>query len=115
MSSPALLIRPSLLSDLGAIVEIDAHAVAHGTSSFELDVPDGGGLAYCETAGARLLLVVNGDSANHGSIGVHRVLGFERCGLLECVGSKFGRWLDVVQMQRPPGRGAHNAPAGGVA
>jgi hypothetical protein len=44
MSSPALLIRPRLLSDLGAVVEIDAHAVAHGTNTFELDVPDRGEL-----------------------------------------------------------------------
>ena len=181
MSSPALLIRPSIAADLGAIREIYAHAVAHGTSTFELDAPDGAemarrrdevlakglawlvaesgghvlGYAYashfrprpayrfcvedsiylrpeaqrrgvgrvllaelvarCEAAGARQMLAVIGDSANHGSIGVHRVLGFERCGLLESVGWKFGRWLDVVLMQRPLGQGAQSAPAGGAA
>ena len=62
------------------------------------------------------MLAVIGDSANHGSIGVHRALGFERCGLLESVGWKFGRWLDVVLMQRPLGRGRRTArPQGGAA
>jgi L-amino acid N-acyltransferase YncA len=61
------------------------------------------------------MLAVIGDSANDGSIGVHRVLGFERCGMLESVGWKFGRWLDVVLMQRPLGHGGRSTPAGGAA
>ena len=72
-------------------------------------------LARCQAAGARQMLAVIGDSDNHGSIGVHRALGFERCGLLQAVGWKFGRWLDVVLMQRALGAGAHSAAPDGTA
>ena len=41
-------------------------------------------LARCEAAGARQMLAVIGDSANAGSIGVHRALGFEHTGILRC-------------------------------
>ena len=63
-------------------------------------------VARCQAAGARQMLAVIGDSANAGSIGVHRALGFEPCGRLQSVGWKFGRWLDVVLMQRSLGAGA---------
>ncbi len=68
-------------------------------------------VARCEAAGARQMLAVIGDSANAGSIGVHRALGFEHTGVLKATGWKFGRWLDVVLMQRALGTGAANAPA----
>jgi L-amino acid N-acyltransferase YncA len=72
-------------------------------------------LARCQAAGARQMLAVIGDSANPGSIGVHRSLGFEACGTLHSVGWKFGRWLDVVLMQRPLGAGDSTPAAGGEA
>jgi L-amino acid N-acyltransferase YncA len=72
-------------------------------------------MARCQAAGARQMLAVIGDSDNHASIGVHRALGFERCGLLRAVGWKFGRWLDVVLMQRALGAGAHSAAPDGSA
>jgi phosphinothricin acetyltransferase len=68
-------------------------------------------VARCEAAGARQMLAVIGDSANAGSIGVHQALGFEHTGLLKAAGWKFGRWLDVVLMQRALGTGATDAPA----
>jgi phosphinothricin acetyltransferase len=71
-------------------------------------------VARCEAAGARQMLAVIGDSGNHGSIGVHRALGFEQCGVLQGVGWKFEHWLDVVLMQRNLGAGARTAPAGGL-
>lgn len=37
---------------------------------------------------------------NEVSIGVHRACGFELVGTEREVGRKFGRWLDVVEMQR---------------
>ncbi len=40
------------------------------------------------------------DAANVASIGFHERLGFERAGLLREVAVKFGRWLDLVFMQR---------------
>jgi L-amino acid N-acyltransferase YncA len=72
-------------------------------------------VARCQAAGARQMLAVIGDSANHGSIGVHRALGFEHCGMLRAVGWKFDRWLDVVLMQRALGAGAQSAAQDGLA
>lgn len=174
-----LTIRPSTPADLPAITAIYAHAVLHGTGTFELEAPDeaemtkrreavlGNGLpwlvaeregqvlgyayanffrprrayrfcledsiylheaargqgvgklllvelmAQCEARGARQMLAVIGDSANAGSIGVHRACGFEHTGLFKASGWKFGRWLDVVLMQRELGEGGATAPAEG--
>jgi L-amino acid N-acyltransferase YncA len=68
-------------------------------------------LTRCEQLGARQMLAVIGDSGNAGSIGVHRALGFEHCGVLKNAGWKFDRWLDVVMMQRELGPGASTDPA----
>ncbi|MFZ5549987.1 MAG: GNAT family N-acetyltransferase [Pseudomonadota bacterium] len=70
-------------------------------------------LARCEAAGARQMLAVIGDSANAGSIGVHRRLGFEHVGVMQSAGWKFDRWLDVVIMQRGLGRGDSEPPEAG--
>jgi L-amino acid N-acyltransferase YncA len=67
-------------------------------------------LAQCEARGARQMLAVIGDMANAGSIGVHRACGFEDAGLFKAAGWKFGRWLDVVLMQRALGQGALAEP-----
>ncbi|HLP02591.1 MAG TPA: GNAT family N-acetyltransferase [Opitutaceae bacterium] len=67
-------------------------------------------LARCEAAGARQMLGVIGDSANHGSVRLHARLGFEHIGTMRAVGLKFGRWLDVVIMQRALGAGAGKPP-----
>ena len=171
-----VLLRPSTPADLPAITAIYAWNVAHGTGTFELEVPDqaemarrrddvlskglpwlvaerdgqvlgyayanhfrprrayrfcledsiyladvakGQGLgklllaellARCEAAGARQMLAVIGDSANAGSIGVHRALGFEPVGVMAAAGWKFERWLDVVIMQKSLGLGSVSAP-----
>jgi phosphinothricin acetyltransferase len=55
--------------------------------------------------GMRQMIAVIGDSENVGSIGVHATLGFHVIGTMRSVGVKFGRWLDVVSMQRALGRG----------
>jgi phosphinothricin acetyltransferase len=62
-------------------------------------------MARCEALGARQMLAVIGDSANLGSVGVHRTLGFEPIGVMKSAGWKFDRWLDVVLMQKALGRG----------
>jgi len=62
--------------------------------------------------GFRQMLAVIGDSENVGSIGVHATLGFQMAGTLRAAGLKFGRWLDVVTMQRPLGRGSEDVPEG---
>jgi L-amino acid N-acyltransferase YncA len=63
------------------------------------------------SAGLRQMIAVIGDSENVGSIGVHASLGFHMIGTMKAAGIKFGRWLDVVTMQRPLGRGDTNIPA----
>jgi L-amino acid N-acyltransferase YncA len=61
-------------------------------------------------AGLRQMIAVIGDSENVGSIGVHASLGFHMIGTMKSAGVKFGRWLDVVTMQRPLGKGDANVP-----
>jgi L-amino acid N-acyltransferase YncA len=61
-------------------------------------------------AGMRQIIAVIGDSENTGSIGVHASLGFHMVGTMRAAGIKFGRWVDVVTMQRPLGRGDADIP-----
>lgn len=63
-----------------------------------------------ESAGVRKLIAVIGDSANAGSVGVHRALGFTQVGILKSCGWKFGRWLDVVLMEKFIGQGDTSSP-----
>lgn len=58
-----------------------------------------------EHAGVRKLIAVIGDSANLGSIGVHRSAGFAHVGTLASCGWKFDQWLDVVLMDKALGAG----------
>ena len=175
MSSPE--IRPATEGDLSFVTKIYAHAVLHGTATFELTLPDLAemtrryrvlmdgafpylvaaldgivvGYAYagayrprpayrftvensiyldpaihrrgigmklmrrliddCETRGYRQMIAVIGDSANAGSIGMHRACGFQMIGTHPNVGLKFGRWLDTVMMQLALGEGGSTMPA----
>jgi len=52
----------------------------------------------CTALGYRQMIAVIGDSANQGSIALHRSRGFAQEGVLRGVGLKFGRWVDVVIM-----------------
>ncbi|TFI48847.1 N-acetyltransferase family protein [Diaphorobacter sp. DS2] len=63
-----------------------------------------------EAAGVRKLLAVIGDSANAGSISVHRAAGFTDVGVMRSVGWKFGAWRDIVLMEKPLGAGDTTAP-----
>ena len=67
-----------------------------------------------EGRGYRQMIAVIGDSANHGSIGVHAKCGFRMIGTHPDVGFKFGRWLDTVMMQRMLGDGGTTLPAEGA-
>jgi L-amino acid N-acyltransferase YncA len=64
-------------------------------------------IACCEGGPWRQMLAVVGDSANAGSIALHRRFGFELVGTLQSVGFKFGRWVDTPILQRAlePGDG----------
>lgn len=174
--SSQVTIRPCEEGDLGAVLDIYAPQVLHGSASFELEVPgieemarrwrdvtsrnlpylvaerEGVvvGYAYagpyrprpayrytvensvyvaagqerrgigrlllaalleeCGRLGVRQVMAVIGDSANEASIRVHSALGFRRVGTLTSVGFKFGRWLDVVLMQRELGEGDRTTP-----
>lgn len=67
-------------------------------------------IALAEAAGFRQIIAIIGDSANEGSQGLHRALGFERTGVMKSVGFKHGRWLDTVVMQRSLGAGDSRPP-----
>ena len=67
-------------------------------------------VARAEAAGIRRLIAVIGDSANAASIAVHRSAGFAPVGVLKSCGWKFGRWLDVVLMDRALGDGDATPP-----
>jgi len=64
----------------------------------------------CRAMGLRRLIAVIGDTQNAASIGLHRALGFEPCGVLPAVGYKAGRWLDVPLMQLPLNGGDESQP-----
>jgi len=57
----------------------------------------------CKHDGYRQMMAVIGDSGNTASIGLHAALGFRHLGTAYEIGFKFGRWLDVVYMQRDLG------------
>lgn len=59
----------------------------------------------CEQAGFRQMVAVIGDSANAGSIALHRAAGFDHAGSFRSVGYKHDKWTDIVFMQRALGKG----------
>jgi len=67
-------------------------------------------IAQAEAVGVRKLLAVIGDSANAGSIGVHRALGFTDVGVMRSMGWKFGAWRDIVLMEKTLGTGDTTSP-----
>lgn len=67
-------------------------------------------MAQAQRAGVRKLIAVIGDSANAGSIGVHRAAGFTHVGVLKSCGWKFEQWLDVVLMDKAIGAADATSP-----
>lgn len=57
-------------------------------------------LDHATSRGFTEMLAVIGDAENTGSIALHASLGFSHAGVMRRVGYKFGRWLDVVTMQK---------------
>jgi L-amino acid N-acyltransferase YncA len=68
-------------------------------------------IAACEAGPWRQMIAVIGDSANAGSIALHRRHRFEPVGTLRSVGFKHGQWVDTVLMQRALGPGDGAPPA----
>ena len=60
--------------------------------------------------GYRQMVGVIGGRETLPSIRLHRALGFAEIGVLPAVGFKFGRWVDIVLMQRALGEGADTLP-----
>ncbi|WP_017759820.1 GNAT family N-acetyltransferase [Pseudacidovorax intermedius] len=67
-------------------------------------------IGAAQAAGVRKLIAVIGDSANAGSVGVHRKLGFVEVGVIKDCGWKFGQWRDVVLMDKVLGEGSSTSP-----
>ena len=67
-------------------------------------------LVRCAERGYRQMVAVIGGSETVASIRLHEAFGFSHAGLLPAVGFKFGRWIDVVLMQRALGPGAGSLP-----
>lgn len=63
-----------------------------------------------QAAGIRKLIAVIGDSANAGSVGVHRKQGFSQVGVIKDCGWKFGEWRDIVLMEKVIGAGSTTRP-----
>jgi L-amino acid N-acyltransferase YncA len=99
--------RPAYRYCVEDSVYVDARAHGQGVGALLLAEL----IARCEAWGARQMVAVIGDSANTQSIELHARLGFRHAGRVDQVGWKFGRWLDVVFMQRTLGPGAAAPPA----
>ncbi len=65
----------------------------------------------CEKGGYRQMIAAIGNSANAGSIGLHRSLGFDKTGVQKSVGFKLNQWVDVVIMQRTLAEGDITRPS----
>ena len=62
----------------------------------------------------RQVVAVIGDSGNAGSIGLHAKHGFAHAGTVTGAGFKFGRWVDIVLMQKALNGGAQGTPGDGA-
>jgi phosphinothricin acetyltransferase len=87
-------------------IYVDAAAVGRGIGRALL----AGLLERCTEQGYRQMVAVIGSSDNWASIRLHQALGFARVGVLGSIGFKFGRWVDIVLMQRSLGPGATTPP-----
>ncbi len=67
-------------------------------------------LRRCAALGYRQMVAVIGGRETLASIRLHEALGFAHMGILPAVGFKFGRWIDIVLMQRALGPGATTLP-----
>lgn len=67
-------------------------------------------LLHAAELGYRQMVAVIGGRETVPSIRLHEALGFAHAGVLPAVGFKFGRWIDIVLMQRALGPGAATPP-----
>ena len=50
-------------------------------------------------AGGFHVMIADIEAGNAGSVRLHERLGFQKCGTIREVGTKYGRWLDVTVMR----------------
>ena len=67
-------------------------------------------IGRCAELGYRQMVAVIGGRETVASIKLHEALGFAHIGVLPAVGFKFGRWIDIVMMQRALGPGSTSQP-----
>jgi len=67
-------------------------------------------IRICTDLGYRQMMAGVGDSGNAGSLRLHTRMGFRTVGQAVHVGIKFGRWLDLVYLQRPLGEDRTDVP-----
>ncbi len=88
--------RPAYNCTVEDSIYLAPEAVGHGVGRALLAEL----ISQCTQSGYSQMLAVIGDSGNLASIGLHRAMGFEDVGVLRDVGHKFGRYLDVVILQK---------------
>jgi L-amino acid N-acyltransferase YncA len=98
--------RPAYRYTVEDSIYLAPQAMGKGIGRRLLDVL----LDACVARGDRQMIAVIGDADNTASIGVHAAAGFVHVGVLRAAGRKFGRWIDVVLMQRALGDGAQAPP-----
>jgi len=67
-------------------------------------------IARCAAKGHRQMMAVISGPMDCPSVKMHAALGFKPVGFLPAVGLKFGKWIDVVEMQLPLGEGNATIP-----
>jgi L-amino acid N-acyltransferase YncA len=87
-------------------IYVDAAEVGRGIGRALLELL----LARCTELGYRQMVAVIGGRETVASIRLHRALGFGHIGVFPAIGYKFGRWIDIVLMQRALGPGAATRP-----
>lgn len=88
--------RPAYAKTLESSVYVAANAARRGVGTNLLSAL----VVELAATDTREIVALIGDSENAASIGLHRKLSYAHVGVLTGVGQKFGRWLDVVVMQR---------------
>ncbi len=88
-------------------IYVDPAEIGHGIGRALLEALLAGSIEL----GYRQMVAVIGGRETIPSIRLHEALGFSHVGVLPAVGFKFGRWIDILLMQRALGPGATSLPA----
>jgi L-amino acid N-acyltransferase YncA len=67
-------------------------------------------IGCCRAGGYRQMIAMISGDTDGPSVKMHAALGFKAVGFLPSLGLKFGRWIDVIEMQLPLGEGDATIP-----